>query len=326
MSKSDILQSTEHAFIIESAVHAVRLVVESVVDRSIVRVPVHVIVFELFVLVSCVDLSRIFGADSDAPTGSLTSDLGQVWCRAPFIVLAIQSINVGVYEYASALIVVVALLQACSSTLTTYAVVAFFFLQLHAHSERSNFLRILSLWALLFASFATQIKYARYISVLALELASWATERYMLPWRISEAYKCCNYGWRFVVVVIGVHALDGNAEEERCTSAMRQQSGSHGARACRVRRSCYVRCRVSPLGLLLAYVEGLNLIPLRICRSETDARTFRVVLFGAAHVADLNILHDDCGWKPCDSYESLFAASRFPFRRIILGVLLRFVR
>jgi len=249
-------------------------------------------------------------------------------CRAPLIVLAIQSVNIGVYEYASALIVVVALLQTCSSTLTTYAVVAFFFLQLHAHSERSNFLRILSLWALLFASFVTQIKYARYISVLALELASWATERYMLPWRISEAYKCCNYGWRFIVgFLIGVHALDGNAEEG--TLYLRDASTEwlptvrglavYGDRA-------YVRYRVSPLGLLLAYVEGLNLIPLRICRSETDARTFRVVLFGAAHVADLNILHDDCGWKPCDSYESLFAASRFPFRRIILGVLLRFVR
>ena len=320
LPKSDapLLQAAEHALVVESAVHALRLVVEA---RSTAP--------------SCVpstcsssgssSSSRASTsaapsrdpADADGARLSLARDLAQVACRA-LLVLAAQSVSVGVYKYASALVVVVALLRVRRHADDVRR--GRLLLPAAARAQRPvNFLRTASLWALLFASLARRVEHARYLAVLALGLASWATER-----------TCCRGACPGRTGAATTRGASSSASWSACTRSTATRRRTLYLRAdawLPTVRGLAVGDRAYPAtaprrSACCSRTLGLNLVPVRIARSGADARTFRVIVFGAAHVADLRVLHSDGAWTPCEGTVAAGGVA-IPFRRILLGVLLR---
>ena len=213
-------------------------------------------------------------------------------------------------------------------------VLLYLYLQMHGPRSNSNVLRVCALTAFFFAQYASDATYERYLCVLGMELASWATERYLLPWRIRGAEQCCNYGFRFFLgFVIGVHVVDSRYEKTmlripNSTLPTVRGLAIYGDRA-------FLRYSARPLGVLLAYCEGLNIVPIRIFRDSTHRDRFNVYVYGSIRLMDL----DTSKWhltegreagveeeeNDDDDAEALCAASRFPFRRVLVGVLFRMV-
>ena len=361
-------------FLVESVVHAVRLIVEMYTSKTERVQRFDVVVFEAFVALTCVRFGKVIEGD--------------IWCGLPLVAIAAQCAVAGVYEYAAIATIVFLFVAPCSIP-GEWLVVIFTYLSLFSRSERSNILRVMALTTLFFAAFGGTLAYTQYMCVTALELASWATERYMMPWRIASARACCGYGFRFFIgFVVGVHILDGRDEDEvrlrPSTAILPTLAGVsvYGERA-------YLRYQATPLGVLFSYVEGLHLVPIRLVRLMTplgdrpnveevelsnteerarvrqraDARArvkalqsserrhdrstramvadilpvdaplpirqhtpeiFRVILFGAFNVADVDI----STWAKVDcastkSEYQLATYARYPFRRVLLGVLFR---
>lgn len=303
-----------HVFLVESVVHAVRLIIEMYTSVTEPHPRLDVVAFETFAALTCVQIGQLFDQ--------------QVWCALPLLAVAIQCVVAGVYEYVAVALVVFFVATQCSIPVE-WVVVAFTYLSLFVRSDRSNVLRVVSLTALFLAAFGGTLAWRRYIAVVALELASWATERYMMPWKIRGAAQCCSYGFRFFVgFIIGVHLLDGRAEPDlRLRPNQRGRSiagvSVYGDRA-------YIRYRATPMGVLLAYVEGLHIVPLRIVRLSTvqpdvpsDEDTFRIILVGSVHLYDVDITSWRKVRKSDENEVALATCARYPFRRVLLGVLMR---
>ena len=193
-------------------------------------------------------------------------------------------------------------------------------MQLYSQSMRSNMLRISSLTFLLLASVGGSLAWTRYFSWLAMELGAWATERFMLPWRLSPAKGCSPYMFRFIMgFFVGVHFVDSTRENSLWLRPRDAPFPSvrgfsiYGNRA-------FIRYRAKPVGVLLAYLEGLGMIPIRFIR-HGDESSFRVYFLGALYVYNINISNET--YTLCSEHESLACASRFPFRRVLAGVLWR---
>ena len=307
MKIDGILESVSSVLAFESSLHAVRLLVE--LGLASTETPTRdVVAFEAFAVAMAWRVAQTFGAD-DA-----------VVCLLPWVALAYQCTLTHVYEYVAIALAVGTLSQPCGVH-PAWLVVVFSYLQLYTYSARSNALRTFSLIAMFFASFAGSLEYAQYLVALSLELASWATERTMLPWRLDEGRACCTATMRFLLgFVVGIYILDGSAEGD---VRVRPEGGRlptvRGISF--VRGKAFLRYRASPLGVALAYIEGLQVIPVRLVGSERSPDVYHVHVVGAWHLFDV----DTRDWACCAPSEPLVAASRFPFRRLLLGLLLRLV-
>lgn len=321
-----------HALLFESLVHGARLCVELVSSPLETGpsggVDAELAIFESFAIAQSLRLCLFFRS---------------AWWEAalPFLVLAAHfAVVARVYEGVSLSAAAAALVVTSSSAAPSspYAptssaaatsavlVLAYTYLQLHHLRTRSNVLRVTALAALFFAGFAHGGSSARLLCVLGLELSSWATERYMFPWRVpSPPDACGGYNARFLLsFFIGVHVVD--VTQERVLVRPRVGGTSltlthtvrgvavHGTRA-------FVRYRCSPMGVLLAYVEGLGLAPWTIQVEDDDPHVLRVRVWGGLYALRVHVDR----WAPCDAADepALLSASRFPFRRLLLGFLLR---
>ena len=300
-----ILDSSVAVIVLESAINAFRIIFEMVTSVS-ERFDLDAALFQFFAATLLISRSQIL-------------PIGDVACALPVVALGLKSTHVGVYE-GTVLATLFILLDSCAARLDAMVLI-FLFLQMHGPKSVSNVLRISSLTSFFFAQYASSTLNEKYLCVLGMELASWATERYLLPWRIGGAVQCCNYGFRFFLgFVIGVHILDGRHE----TMLLRVDNSwiptikgiaVYNGRA-------YIRYAANPLGVLLAYCEGLQLVPIRIFQDAQSATHFHVYIFGSIRIVDIDVGN----WSECDSRsEPLAAASRFPFRRVLLGMLIRYV-
>ena len=181
-------------------------------------------------------------------------------------------------------------------------------------SATSNALRGAATTVLFTSWFIADVDTMRYACVFALELASWATERSMLPWRVREAQTWDSPVVRFFLgFVVGVHMSDATDEHVHPFPFRRVPTivgvAVHENRV-------FLRYRATPLGILLAYLEGIfaRLIHGIVCR---DTITFQ---FTASFLSSRGPLTSE---HACSSHESFACASRFPVRRIVLGILLR---
>lgn len=198
------------------------------------------------------------------------------------------------------------------------AIVSLLATELHGGQLRSNMLRLGALMALMISTMSTSITYSRYLCVLGIEFCAWATERYMLPWRLEVGSgSCSKYIIRFFIgFMVGVHVSSGDEgvymrpqRERMWFPETIRGFAIHHDRA-------YLRYKASPSGVLFAYIEGLGLLPFRM--SVDKERTIDVYVVGihAFHI-------QTAGWERSTSDESFSCASRFPFRRLLLGILLR---
>ena len=219
------------------------------------------------------------------------------------------------------------------------AVIAYSYLQMRVLRERSNALRVAALTALFFACFASSHASAALLCVVGVELSSWSTERYMLPWRLDAAPGSCGgYGARFFLgFVVGVHVLDAAQEPRVLWRPPSSKWLAWSVRGVAVHGDvAFLRYRAAPLGVLLAYVEGLGVLASRIeveraDRDDPDSRVtaLRVILWGGLH-----LLRVECSdWiegknrgprgASATTTTVVVSASRFPLRRLLLGLMLR---
>lgn len=160
------------------------------------------------------------------------------------------------------------------------------------------------------------------LTVLTIELASWATERHMLPWTVAsqDMGLVVNLAFFLCSLCTGVHFLDAHEEADR----LYWRPGRHnvivgvavyGDRA-------YLRYRCGPIGGLLSYLEGLSVLPMRIVAcDEGDAphMSFCVSVFCFENLSVLRV-HE---WPKRDDHVLVCATGRFPYRRILQGLILR---
>lgn len=291
----------ELLLIVESAANTLRLIVEFLQSEPC-RCR-EMLAFTLFILSCGVSLSDI---TDDEPWASILLVL-------PTGLLIIELLVIRAYSYA----VLAFLLSVTSQQVLRidFILVLGYAAQLIVANQRSNTLRILSTASLLFAATSDSLYTRRLAVVVALEFNSWAMERYMLPWRIPSGSACCNYATRFALgFFIGAHITSGSAEQvllRRNPGFLESFRGFaiHGSRA-------HLRFSPRPLGILLAYIEGLQLIPFELT-VDGHVISLRVLWF------DRCVVIDTINWSRADDDESFAAASRFPVRRIFAGLLLR---
>lgn len=306
--------------LVESSVNAFRLVLEMLLLDP---VPNNVILFQLFAAANALQVGHI------VPLIAENVDLTYI---ASVSVVALQLAYIGLYEYFATLVTLSLLLYQSTTAerIATLFVVIFAFSQLHVLDRRAQLLRCLAFVSLFSATYATTLTNARYTAVLGLELASWASECHMLPWKIEPAYRILTKEVRFFIAfVIGVHILNGCAEEQLLLRPVGRGFLSHSVRGLSVIKDrAYVRYSATPMGVLLAHLEGLSIVPFRILRENKvdqahHGKTFSVYIFGSLCVATIDA--GEGAWSECHEYVSLVAATRFPFRRILLGLMLQFL-
>lgn len=312
-----ILSTTAVALVVESIVNGARLLFEYATSGT-ENLRVDTFLFELFALSALVSSSQVL-------------PIGQVACALPIVAIAFKCAHVAVYEGVAISLLYVLLASPCNVRLDV-VVMIYIYLQMQGRKSKSNVLRVCALTSFFLAQYGSNLTYVRYLCVLGMELASWATERYLLPWRIHGAEQCCNYGFRFFLgFVIGVHVIDSRYEKTMLripNSVLPTIRGIavYGDRA-------FLRYSARPLGVLLAYCEGLNLVPIRIFKDSSHDDRFNVYVYGSVRIMDLDVSQwhvtegrgEEAGEDDTHG-ESLCAASRFPFRRILVGVLFRLVQ
>lgn len=302
-----VLFETSAIVALESLLHAARLCVEYTLTYD--RQTRDVVAF----LLSVVFVSTRIVVGDVVDGGAWET----VACALPAAGLVVELAAMGLYSFAVLVVALTGLVDPCFVRLD-FAVVALLASELHGGQLRSNMLRLASLLALLVASASTSLTYARYAASVAVELASWATERYMVPWDIPGAKgHCGGYATRFTIgFVIGAHVCNGSEPVYlRPAHARRWLPETLEGLAVREDRA-FLRYKASPSGVLCAYIEGMGLVPYRM--SVNDDRSVDVYVLG---VHAFHLQTD--GWEPSDPERAFVAASRFPFRRLLLGVLLR---
>ena len=162
-------------------------------------------------------------------------------------------------------------------------------------------------------------------AVLSLELAAWAMERHLLPWIVpSKPRGAVRSAFTFLLsLVTGVHFPDASKDPNFLCRPSREREGGHhlvvGVSVLHDR--AYLRYRGTLAGWVLAYVEGLALVPVRLRRdTTTDGRTFKVSILCFDGVATVDVSE----WEPMRISMTTCAAARFPYRRVLQGLLLRF--
>ena len=303
---------------VESLLHGTRLIVEHLREVRYRSDAVDVIGFQFFC--TSVALRQVIGSwleerldDGVDVSGALIA----VACVLPSIALAFELVIMRLFSFAVVVSSLLLLVDPCIMRIDV-SIVLFLCLELHGGQLRSNLLRLLALLALLVSAYLPSPP-SRYVAILGLELASWATERYMLPWRITASETaCCGALCRFILgFLVGVHIINGEEPVlmRPCRRApfcfpetIRGISVYNG--------DVFARYRASPMGVLFAYVEGLGLVPYRFCRDD-DGRIN--LYFLGVHLLQFETV----GWANSSLDDSFAAASRFPFRRLLLGVLLR---
>ena len=324
-----MFRTVSDALFFESLLHAARLALEiltSPTETSILQrpsVPVHIVSSALLAL----RIGRV-------PPVALT-------CRLPFVAIAAYAAIGRIYEFALLAASVAILNVSCTAREDAWVVLTAGLMQLRVPSSRSNILRALSLGFLYAAAFAVTEDAARYLCFVGVEFASWATERYMLPWRVASAAHWGNAVGRFLLgFVVGVHIVDPRSGAEELLLRTRDTAPLPTLRgvACYPGGVVHLRYTASPLGVLLAYVEGLQLLPLRFCACAPD--TITVFLFGvwdvdtqgwtkvarrAAPTAEAVPVGEGSIARTSHDDIAFACSSRFPFRRILLGFFLRMV-
>lgn len=247
-----------------------------------------------------------------------TSDLAyRIVCSLPAISLVVDLSIMRLFSFAVLIVALSALVNSCLVR-PDIATVVLLATELHGGQLRSNMLRLSALLCLLISCLTTSVTYSQYLVVLCLEFTAWSTERYMLPWRLPASQGSCGgFFVRFMIgFVIGVHVCSGREpvllrppRSRKFLPETLEGFSIHDDRA-------YIRYKASPSGVLCAYLEGLGLVPFRM--SVEDQRIINVYIVGV-HAFRM----DTTGWEESDSTTSYSCASRFPFRRLLLGVLLR---
>lgn len=296
---------------IESLLHASRLLVEYVqTDQRDAPAGQNLLSFQLF--------CTLTGAHLLVDRASLgaSEPLKILACALPSLGLIVLLTTARLYAYAVLLGAMLAYLDPCVVR-ADVAVVCALAVQMQGGQLRSNLLRVAALLALLVSSLATSLSYARYLAVLALELSSWATERYMLPWRVPAGRVCCGQPCRFLLgFVVGVHIGSGR-EGVRLAPYSKTTWWSETFRGVAVYGSeAYVRYGGTPSGVLCAYLDGLGLVPYRMIVTGNGTVVLHVVGFRLVEF-------DTSAWPEASSADSFAAASRFPFRRLLVGIFLR---
>ena len=302
---------------VESLLHAGRLVVENLKELNSRDEILDVVGYQVFC--TALGIRLILGAwlenKGDGGTDSI-SVASVVVCVLPSVALVLELIAMRLYSFGVIVVAILVLVDLCIIRVDML-IVAFFLVQLHAGQTRSNLLRLGALSAFFSSIYLDELP-RRYVAIIGMELASWATERHMLPWRLENANVCCGPIGRFLMgFFVGVYFVNGSDEirlrpcdrRVMCFPETVRGLACHGT-------DVFARYRVSPMGVLFAYVEGLGIVPYRFTMSE-DGRA-RLFILG------MNVLvADTTGWKQAASSEAFACASRFPFRRLLLGILLR---
>lgn len=293
---------------LESATHCARLVTEYALTDA--RPRLETVSFTALLLCAAVAIAGPF--DAGTWTAAVVDAL-------PVAALVGQLCVVRAFAYAALLAAVVLALQ--TPLRLDWVLLIGYAAQLTVAKQRSHVLRAAATGALLYAC-TTNVgaSYRRVVALVGLELTSWALERYMLPWRVpASRTACCNHACRFALgFFVGVHVTSGQEAHVLLRPAghlwlTRSVLGIaiHGDDA-------YVRYSTRPLGVLLAYVEGLQVIPVRL-RVDADARELRVQVAWVDALARFDL----ADWAPAPRAASFAAASRFPARRLLVGLLLR---
>lgn len=317
-----------YVLLLEALLHGARLVAELATSPSEPR-DAELAVFQSFALAHAASVARPLrcGAACDWWQGA-----------APALVVAAHCALVG-RAYEGVALAGAWLAWASPAPDARAAALAYAYLQLRSLRARSNVLRVAALTTLFLATFAVTPPIAVLLCVLGVELASWSTERHMLPWRVpSPADACGGHGPRFLLgFVVGVHVVDAS-REPRLLRRPRGKGGwlEHTVRGVAVHGdTAFVRYRAAPLGALLAYAEGLGVVPLRLeveraGAEEAPIAALRAYAWGGLYVARVDVREweeegEEGGRVAHGAAPSapLLAASRFPFRRLLLGLMLR---
>ena len=244
-------------------------------------------------------------------------DVSGFWADAviwlPTIAGVVELCAVELYAYASVLFFLSILLTPLRIDLL---MILIFGAQLRVRTKRSNILRTAAIASLLFSCVTHSSTLKRLSAIVANELGTWATERYMVPWRIrGSKTACCNFSTRFAIgFFIGVHITAGTGvylrPNPRWLAETVKGIAVHDGRA-------YLRYNTNPLGILLAYVEGLQLLPFTlVVRDDTFVD---VSFFWSDRVYSIDLRE----WAVADEDLAFSAASRFPFRRVLAGLAIR---
>jgi hypothetical protein len=159
------------------------------------------------------------------------------------------------------------------------------------------------------------------LTILTLELSSWASERHLLPWTVpTQQIGCVQNIFLFLCsMVSGVHFIDAAQEAERMFWRPGRYNliagvAVYGDRA-------YIRYRGNVVGCLLAYLEGLSILPVRLtpCDADPNTTSFCVSLF---FLENVSVLHLDA-WVRREERVLVCAPGRFPYRRVLQGLILR---
>ena len=340
----------EDVLVFESVLHGVRLLLELGLSDTEPR-DVELAVFEFFFVAGALRGARFF-----------VRGLAVWWQNLlPTLALALHFAAVSrVYELVSLTLLAASFVSGTDLGFRQ-CIVAYTFAQLFTLRAASNVLRVMALTALFASANASSLVNAKVLAALAMELASWSTERYLMPWRLPAGDACCGYAARFAIgFFIGVHYTDARAE---APCLLLRDEGARRARLPTLRgvavhggesRKASLRYEATPLGTLLAYAEGLGVFASRLEVEEEEEekegdeavvvvpaaavavvaasrrarrgrrRTLRVYLWGGWNVLDVDV----STWTRPDPASpslpsSLAASSRIPFRRLLLGLLLR---
>ena len=138
----------------------------------------------------------------------------------------------------------------------------------------------------------------------------------MVPWRIpGSKTACCNFPTRFAIgFFIGVHITAGKNVYTRPNPQWLAETfkgiAIHDGRA-------YLRYNTNPLGILLAYLEGLQLLPFHLTVRDDTLVDVSLIWSDRVYTVDLR------DWNLADEDAAFSAASRFPFRRVLAGLAIR---
>lgn len=293
---------------IESLLHSFRIVTEYVTSEQTGAQMANVVAFHAYCVLSgaylLIDLVDVDTRDA----------VSIIVCLMPVLGLVVQLVEARLFTYAVTFAALAAVWMECldPSITTLFAMMA----QMQGWQLRSNMLRVAALLAILVGSLSVTVSYRRFMAILAIELSSWATERYMLPWRIPEGTLCCPGLTRFILgFVLGVH-VSGGSEGVRMRPCSRGMFMPESIRGFAIHGDvAIVRYRVAPLGVLFSYLDGLGVVPYRL---QYAHNTISLYVMGV-HVRDIPI----SDWPLSRDDDSFACATRFPFRRILLGVMLR---
>ena len=304
---------------VESLLHSARLIVEYARELRYRSDVVDVIGFQLFC--TALGLRQVVGSwlderVEDNPDVSVPA-LTLVVCILPSVAFAVELVVMRLFSFAVVLASILLLVDPCVMRVDV-SIALFLCLELHGGQLRSNLLRLLALGAFMLSALTSFVWVGRYLAVVGLELSSWATERYMLPWRISSGKGCCGEGFRFLLgFFVGVHIVNGEEPVLLRPCDRRIWCFPETIRGVSFSGSdVFLRYRASPMGVLFAYLEGLSLVPFRIAQEEDGQVN---AFFLGVHVLQFSVV----GWKESVRDDAFAAATRFPFRRLLLGVLLR---